>query len=85
MILLYGYRSDLRGNTSTDSIQDHAARLLIQLQHIRSDEKVTAKAGNMYVDCSELRLGKRRPIIFICHCLGGLLLKKVSLLMFLYT
>ncbi|KAI5793482.1 hypothetical protein FPQ18DRAFT_304789 [Pyronema domesticum] len=46
-ILLYGYRSDLRGNTSTDSIQDHAGQLLIQLQHIRSDEKVILqiKAG----------------------------------------
>jgi hypothetical protein len=46
-ILLYGYRSTLRGNTSTDSIPDYAGRLLIQLQHLRSDEKVIAKAGNM--------------------------------------
>ncbi|KAI5788687.1 hypothetical protein FPQ18DRAFT_236208, partial [Pyronema domesticum] len=55
-ILLFGYRLDLKNNSSRDSIQDYARRFLIQLQHCRC-----------------------RPIIFICHCFGGILIKKVCI------
>lgn len=50
-ILLYGYRSDLKGNTSKDSIQDYARRLLMQLQHVRSKGEVCIRC----FDASGLR------------------------------
>jgi hypothetical protein len=39
-ILIYGYRSDLKDNSSKDSIQDYARRLLVALQPVRSEPKV---------------------------------------------
>jgi hypothetical protein len=39
-IMLYGYRSDHKDNPSLDHIQEYARRLLIQLQHVRSEENV---------------------------------------------
>ncbi|KAI5793533.1 hypothetical protein FPQ18DRAFT_170741 [Pyronema domesticum] len=38
-ILLFGYRSDLKDNSSQDSIQEYAQRFLIQLQHCQSEQK----------------------------------------------
>jgi hypothetical protein len=39
-IMLYGYRSTVKDSTSSDSIQDHSRRLLLQLQNIQREEKV---------------------------------------------
>ncbi|KAI5785331.1 hypothetical protein FPQ18DRAFT_309255 [Pyronema domesticum] len=58
-IVLFGYRSDLKDNSSLDSVQKYARRFLIHLQHCRPEIKEN-----------------RRPIIFICHCFGGHLVKK---------
>ncbi|KAI5785474.1 hypothetical protein FPQ18DRAFT_87907 [Pyronema domesticum] len=38
-ILLFGYRSDLKDNSSRDSIQEYAQRFLIQLQHCQSEQR----------------------------------------------
>ncbi|KAI5787789.1 hypothetical protein FPQ18DRAFT_413995, partial [Pyronema domesticum] len=61
-ILLFGYRLDLKDNSSRDSIKEYARRLLIQLQH--------------YIYSLTVVQERHRPIIFISHCFGGLLVKK---------
>ena len=81
-ILTFGYDSALIDSAATPSIQHYARALFDSLNSERKGENVCMRAWAGFVWTSvDRRLQERsRPIIFIGHSLGGLVIKQVGYL-----
>jgi len=76
-ILVYGYDIKLEGSNSITSIIDLSKALLQQVKTVREDSMVLPSKITRYLYLLiRLQLG-HRPLIFIGHCLGGLVIKQV--------
>jgi hypothetical protein len=79
-ILTFGYNAAvaaLLGRTSSDRILQHAQTLVAELVADREVSlKVSRESGADYI--SQLEDASHRPIIFICHSLGGIVVKRVG-------
>jgi hypothetical protein len=77
-ILTYGFDANTRSftQTSTQNIFRHAEAFVVDLSRVRKenpDVRTTSKLRWL-----QFNLGSQRPIIFLAHSLGGIILKKVS-------
>jgi hypothetical protein len=64
-VLTFGYDSTIAFSRSVATIEDIALQLLTALHMERESDKA---------------LGTRRPIVFVCHSLGGIVVKKALVL-----
>jgi hypothetical protein len=77
-ILIYGYDTKLPGSQSEASILELSKKLLESVKTSRSGESVSLVVMRI-LEAFETDAGqKNRPLIFIGHSLGGLVLKQVS-------
>lgn len=76
-VVTYGYNSALMGpNTSVSSVKDFACDLLHRILDDRKSDKV---CNYQYVfRLSNICKDKSRPLMFICHSLGGIVVKQVG-------
>lgn len=75
--MTYGYHSRLHNNQSKLSIEDFARQFLEHLQLARKEEKVHNSVKAKYPTANvKIRQDKLRPIIFIGHSMGGLIVKE---------
>jgi len=78
-ILTYGFDADTRSftQTSTQNIFRHAETFVGDLSQVRRENPEVSTVSRL---CSLLfNLGGQRPIIFVAHSLGGIVLKEVSM------
>ena len=74
--MIYGYNSKLaRRNIST--AEDYAVEFMESLKSIRGKEVFTSLEA---VDCAYDFQTAQRPVIFIAHSFGGIILARVSCL-----
>jgi hypothetical protein len=81
-IMTYGYNSNLAEDATTGRIRDFAKGLLNDLDNYRTKE-VCANAVTLSFfffsrPAKHIIQERERPIIYICHSLGGLVVKQVS-------
>jgi hypothetical protein len=62
-VMTFGYNADIIANTSIAGIRDNARKLLSTLRDKREDDDENDNG---------------RPIVFIAHSLGGIIIKQVS-------
>lgn len=79
-ILTYGYNASvaaLLGKTSSDRIMQHAQTLIAELVADR-EVRLGAHLLDQALILGKLEDATQRPIIFICHSLGGIIAKRVN-------
>lgn len=69
----FGYNASVLGSTRDSGINENATLLLERLYN----KRVNLVSLDRDFDCAELTWLQNPPIIFICHSLGGLVVKKV--------
>ena len=75
-IFLFGYNSNVAFQTASSGVREQAENLLNQLEKFRIVcVPRLYRFPHAYRDLQE---DPHRPLIFICHSLGGILVKRVS-------
>ena len=75
--MTFGYDSKWAFSPSTADIKDFALDLLNRLRSKRWSVKVSVKSELYPIPLDLQGQAMRRPIVFICHSLGGIVCKKV--------
>ena len=81
-VMVYGYPSHLQGNMSRSILSDYSTNLIHRLLTMRESAKVSL-SNNWMSDknlCLKSLQCQDRPIVFIGHSLGCLIIKKVGLI-----
>ena len=74
-IISWGYDS----NSSQDTIIGHAETLLADINLLRSNSQVQSLSYSEFMSYFDgLYMAKNRPIIFVGHCIGGIIIVQVS-------
>lgn len=81
-VLVYGYDADVTSGSvgvTKDKIHNHAERLVADLV---ANRRVCFQDSSLSLDqrliSLQMRKALERPLIFVAHSLGGLILKRVS-------
>ena len=77
-IATYSYESDWRRADVKTSLRKCGEQLLNVLYQNRSDEKVSKAVPNTHSSLLRIRQERRRPLVFVGHSLGGLIIKQVD-------
>ena len=75
-IYTYGYASQAFFSASRSDMYDFAAGLLVDLDNQRATPEVSTACVEP-LDCAHCLQAQARPIIFLCHSLGGMVCKMV--------
>ena len=78
-IMTFGYNADVWLSRSTLDVDNHCSNLFANLIDVRETDEVRFQPQRLRPSIKQdFPQEKERPIIFIAHSLGGMLLKKVG-------
>ena len=79
-IMVYGYNTSLQGYSDYNRMSDYRRNLVQQLELVRNSEEVLSWSLPIDMEPIVLILSKkkRRPIVFLGHSLGGILILQVG-------
>jgi hypothetical protein len=83
-VLIWGYDSDLKDPTATRNISSFSRKLLLAVQGARERVLYTKRVYfDLFLTIAYVQ-ARHRPIIFVGHSLGGLVIKQVCCMFKMY-
>lgn len=79
-VFSYGYPSEIFFSSSTSDVRQYAIHLLNRLESIIAEEVLIARLFRFCVTTLMPYEVPARPIIYVCHSLGGIVLKQARIL-----
>lgn len=80
-VMTFGYNADTSGSTSIGGVRDNARKLLELLKDEREDNVCLDSAlpvVSPFQEANSEQEGSQRPIVFLGHSLGGIIIKQVD-------
>jgi len=76
-IIVYGYDTQLHGSRSFQDLEALGSSLRVDIEGMNDEATVCAKQKSVYINITT-NFEKIKPLIFIAHSLGGLIVKEVE-------
>ena len=77
-VIIYGYDTQLYGSRSFQDLEALGSSLRVDIEGMNDEAIVCAKQKSVYINIAA-NFEKIKPLIFIAHSLGGLIVKEVEL------